>query len=144
MPAVTEVEPLIPSTKRLWTWRRLAAGWSPPIPGVARSWRTCRAIAAARERATASAGATKKTIANRAAARLDDLQESLKTWFDFYNGYDPIFTWWTENPYRKVDQDLKDYSKYLRENLAGVTAGSNTILGDPVGRMRSSRILSTT
>lgn len=131
-----EVEPLIPFYKTIVdleeSRRRMVPADPPAI--AQRLADLSKAIAAAREKATASAGAAKKTIANRAAARLDDLQESLKTWFNFYNGYDPIFTWWTENPYRKVDQDLKDYSKYLRENLAGVTAGSNTILGDPVGR----------
>jgi hypothetical protein len=91
-----------------------------------------KAIDAAR--AGASAVGAKNTVANRAAARLDDLRMALKDWYGFYNGYDPVFTWWAENPYRKVNQQLDEYARYLRETLAGMSAGSNTILGDPVGR----------
>ena len=31
-------------------------------------------------------------------------------WFNFYNGYDPLFTWWMGVPYAKVDEALKDYA----------------------------------
>lgn len=129
-----EVEPLIPFFKtivELEESRRRMLPVDPPAAGQKLA-DLSKAIDAAR--AGASAARAKNTVANRAAARLDDLRNSLKDWYGFYNGYDPVFTWWSENPYRKVDQQLEDYAKYLRESLAGLSTGSNTILGDPAGR----------
>src|SRR5260370_327969 len=45
------------------------------------------------------ASEVKKTVANRAAANVDSLRGALKTWFSFYDGYDPVFTWWDAQPY---------------------------------------------
>ena len=39
-------------------------------------------------------------------------------WFNFYNGYDPLFTWWMGVPYTKVDEALKGYATQLREKVA--------------------------
>ena len=64
----------------------------------------------------------KKTVANRAATALSDLRTTLRNWFTFYNGYDPLFTWWAEAPYRQVDQTLQSYITFLRERIVGVRA----------------------
>ncbi len=77
----------------------------------------------------------KKTVANRSSGIIRDLRESLKEWFNFYNGYDPAFSWWVGEPYKSVDSALKDYSTFLREKVAGVRVDDeNTIIGDPIGR----------
>ena len=39
-------------------------------------------------------------------------------WFNFYNGYDPLFTWWMGVPYTKVDEALKGYAALLRDKVA--------------------------
>jgi hypothetical protein len=85
----------------------------------------------------------------RAADDLDQLRDQLKTWFQFYNGYDPSFTWWNAQPYKLTDDAMKDYAAFLREKVAGVPHddktgdpgdGSSsqgwktTIVGTPVGR----------
>ena len=62
----------------------------------------------------------KKTVANRAAATVDLLRNRLQTWFTFYNGYDPIFTWWVEAPYTTVDKSLQNYASFLRERIVGL------------------------
>jgi uncharacterized protein (DUF885 family) len=77
----------------------------------------------------------KKTVANRAAANVDSLRAALKTWFSFYDGYDPVFTWWDAQPYTEADQALRDYSAFLREKLVGIKPGDKeAIVGDPIGR----------
>jgi uncharacterized protein (DUF885 family) len=92
-----------------------------------------KAIEAARK--SANGVKVKQTVANRAAARLNGLRNNLKDWFGFYNGYDPMFTWWCEDPYKKADQALDAYAKFVRQQLAGLKAGDDeTIVGDPVGR----------
>jgi uncharacterized protein (DUF885 family) len=77
----------------------------------------------------------KKTVANRAAVILNSLRGSLKNWFGFHNGYDPVFTWWVGEPYKAVDLALGNYSAFLREKVVGVRSGDETaIIGDPIGR----------
>ncbi len=74
----------------------------------------------------------KKSLALRTARTVDSLKEILKRWFEFYNGYDPLFTWWVEKPYRELNTSLENYSVFLRDKIAGLRKGE--IAGDPVGR----------
>jgi uncharacterized protein (DUF885 family) len=77
----------------------------------------------------------KKTIANRAVAAIVNLRNTLKTWYGFYNGYDPMFTWWVSEPYKSVDQSLEKYAVFLREKVLLIKPGDTTeIVGDPIGR----------
>jgi uncharacterized protein (DUF885 family) len=62
----------------------------------------------------------KRTVANRAATTVNSLRNTLRTWFGYYNGYDPLFTWWVEEPYKAVDQSLGAYSAVLSERMAGL------------------------
>ena len=45
----------------------------------------------------------KKTLANRGVNALTNLRTILRNWYTFYNGYDPMFTWWNEEPYKALD-----------------------------------------
>jgi len=76
-----------------------------------------------------------KTAAFRAARTVDRLRDTLKSWFEFYNGYDPLFTWWVTQPYQKAAAAMEKYAGLIREKLAGVKPGDrDTIVGDAVGR----------
>jgi uncharacterized protein (DUF885 family) len=76
-----------------------------------------------------------RVVANRAAAATAQLSENLQKWFEQYNGYDPVFTWWVPQPYKAAQDALKSYSAFLKEKLAGLPPGdTTTIIGDPVGR----------
>jgi uncharacterized protein (DUF885 family) len=87
------------------------------------------------EPAKGAALEVKKTTAYRAARTVDQLREILKSWFEFYNGYDPAFTWWVTQPYQKTAAALEKYAGLIREKLAGIKPGDrDTIIGDPVGR----------
>ncbi|MDE3197446.1 MAG: DUF885 family protein [Acidobacteriota bacterium] len=63
---------------------------------------------------------THRIVGNRAAAEAAALRNALRTWFTFYDGYDPMFTWWAEEAYRTVDASLANYANYLRERVAGL------------------------
>ena len=77
----------------------------------------------------------KKTVASRAAIATEGLRSMLKRWFAFYNGYDPVFTWWVDAPYKALDKTLKDYETFLREKVVGAKPGDNSVIvGDPIGR----------
>ena len=76
-----------------------------------------------------------KVVANRAVIALRNLDEALKHWFDFYNGYDPAFTWWMGVPYKHAQEALTGYSGFLKEKVIGIGANDRTtIIGNPVGR----------
>jgi uncharacterized protein (DUF885 family) len=64
----------------------------------------------------------KKTVAFRAANALNNVRGTLRNWYTFYNGYDPVFTWWNEEPYRALDQALTTYSSFLTERIVGIRA----------------------
>jgi len=101
----------------------------------------------------------RRVIARRAADEIASLRNTLRSWFTFYDGYDPVFTWWAEEAYRSADSALQDYRAFLREKVVGLppetaaaTAGSGgrggnraaiaaaragdsaDIIGDPIGR----------
>jgi len=85
--------------------------------------------------AKADAIKVKKTVANRSVAAINSLRTTLRNWFGFYNGYDPMFTWWVGEPYKSVDQALDKYAVFLREKVLGLKPGDTTeIIGDPIGR----------
>jgi uncharacterized protein (DUF885 family) len=69
----------------------------------------------------------KKTVANRAVAAINGLRNNLRNWYTFYNGYDPLFTWWNEEPYRSLDQAMTNYAQFLTERVVGIrTEGAST------------------
>lgn len=50
---------------------------------------------------------------NRAALRLVQLRGVLRTWFNFYDLYDPKFHWWVEGEYKKADEALDGLAQAL-------------------------------
>lgn len=78
---------------------------------------------------------TTKIVAFRATGMVNDLKRTTGDWFKYYDGYDPLFSWWVAEPYRKLDKALGDYGKFLREKVVGVKEGEDEpIIGDPIGR----------
>src|SRR5262245_53112502 len=65
-------------------------------------------------------GKVKRTVANRASVTVNSLRSALRTWFGYYNGYDPLFSWWVDEPYKAVDQSLVAYGAFLGERVAGL------------------------
>jgi len=82
-------------------------------------------------------GKLKRSVANRAAMTLGSLRNTLRTWFGYYNGYDPLFTWWADEPYKAVDASLGNYATFLTERGAGLRSGGAaagpTMAGGPGG-----------
>ncbi len=79
--------------------------------------------------------AIKKTDAIRASRRVEGLRSTLRHWAEFYDGYDPLFSWWTKAPNKLADQALERYAKAVGSKLGGLREGDrDTIVGDPIGR----------
>jgi hypothetical protein len=76
-----------------------------------------------------------KTVAYRASRAIADLRRTFEQWFNYYNGYDPMFSWWVAKPYEVTAEKLKAYEDYLREKIVGFKKGEeDPIVGDPIGR----------
>jgi uncharacterized protein (DUF885 family) len=89
-------------------------------------------------RSESAAGATgpaaaEKVLVDRAARQVDSLRRTLRNWHDFYDGYDPQFTWWMKQTYPKVDKELEDYAAALRKRVSG-EGDEDPVVGDPIGR----------
>jgi uncharacterized protein (DUF885 family) len=65
------------------------------------------------------------------------LKGRLKGVYEFYNGYDPMFTWWVPVPYKALDNALAKYSTLvISKGKINTTQKSDSsgIKGVPIGR----------
>jgi len=83
-------------------------------------------IAAARS--SASSSKANPAILNRAAVRLSQLRTALRTWFNFYDLYDPKFSWWVDGEYKKADAALDAHAQFLH-TASGVPGPLDTGTG---------------
>jgi uncharacterized protein (DUF885 family) len=85
-----------------------------------------------------------RALAFRAESIIKGQVSALKSVFDFYNGYDPQFSWWVSKPYSKVDSALTHYSSMIKNKIDLNTLpkddGSN-IIGIQIGRDELIRLL---
>jgi len=68
------------------------------------------------------------------ATAVEQLRAITTEWFNFYNGYDPLFTWWMGMPYAKVDEAMKNYSALLKDKVAAdnLTVAATPAKVDPI------------
>ena len=77
---------------------------------------------------------TARFVGFRTVGFVESLRTTLGQWYRYYSGYDPLFTWWTEDPYKRTDDALAAYAKVLRERVVGIREGdTDPIIGDPIG-----------
>ena len=91
-------------------------------------------VETALKRETENATRPKKTIAFRAVGALSNLRTNLRNWYTFYSGYDPVFTWWNEEPYKALDQSLTNYATFLSERVVGLRSESSSVGSAPATR----------
>jgi uncharacterized protein (DUF885 family) len=75
----------------------------------------------------------KKTVAFRGVNAINALRGNLRNWYTFYNGYDPVFTWWNEQPYKELDDALNSYGTFINERLVGVRTATPAGTQGPQG-----------
>jgi uncharacterized protein (DUF885 family) len=76
-------------------------------------------------------------LALRGEEALLGLKARLKSTYDFYSGYDPLFSWWVPRPYAVLDSTLLAYSKLMRSKGKLTTTqkeDKSGIKGKPIGR----------
>lgn len=62
-------------------------------------------------------------VASRAASVVDAIRVVMTDWNAFYDGYDPLFSWWAREPYGRLDTALIAYRDAVRRHLAGIRPG---------------------
>lgn len=70
-----------------------------------------------------------RTVGNRAAEQLDAVRGLVGQWFRFYDGYDPMFSWWVTNPYQKLDESMTRYAQTIRQRVVGIPATQTAAAG---------------
>jgi uncharacterized protein (DUF885 family) len=75
------------------------------------------------------------STALRAEELMRELRRALLDWFEFYDGYDPLVSWWCAKPNERAAKALDDYARLIRERVIGAKGGGDEpIVGDPIGR----------
>jgi dipeptidyl aminopeptidase/acylaminoacyl peptidase/uncharacterized protein (DUF885 family) len=116
-------------------WSKVAGDLIRLTKEIADVRRALERNAPGRDQAKGSALA-KNRASNRALSAVEGLRNTLRTWFAFYDGYDPLFTWWMQEPYKEADQSLQSYSAFLRQRFGASASGSGADLGPGGGRRR--------
>ena len=89
----------------------------------------------AAEKASGKPSGWDPTVAYRAARAVTSLSRTLSEWHEFYDSYDPLFSWWMKEPFAAVMEKLDAYAGYIRKELAGIQEEeSDPVIGDPIGR----------
>ncbi|WP_205502941.1 DUF885 family protein [Rufibacter psychrotolerans] len=67
-----------------------------------------------------------------------DLKDALKSVYTFYYDYEPSFSWWTKEPYKKVDTLLTQYAALAEKKgkvpAKGQKIDQSGIVGNPIGK----------
>lgn len=108
----------------------------PDSKALAASWdAVAKAVAAQHKALASSAKYTSWQQADLAAQAVESLNRVVKEAYDFYYDYDPAFTWWMPEPWKKLDASMKAYAKALREHYTNsVKDDGSGIIGKPIGR----------
>lgn len=73
--------------------------------------------------------------AGRAVTLLQGVKKALRRWFEFYEGYDPLFSWWCAEPFATAVKRLDHFMAFLRVDRIKVAADDDrAIVGNPAGR----------
>ncbi len=73
----------------------------------------------------------------RAEEILKGHRTALKSFYDFYYGYDPQFTWWMAKPYQRLDSVLNVYTNEIKNKVDKAKQPKDDgsgIIGNPIGR----------
>jgi uncharacterized protein (DUF885 family) len=76
-------------------------------------------------------------LIRRAQGVVRGLQAALKSVHEFYMSYDPAYTWWIPEPYRKLDSSLAAYLKVWQQKektAPGSKDDGSGIVGYPIGK----------
>ncbi len=71
-------------------------------------------------------------VAERAARHIEALLRMLDGWYEYSDGYDPLFSWWVPQPYERLTAALERHAEAIRARHVGGATGA-IVSGDPIG-----------
>lgn len=83
-------------------------------------------------------------LGKRAEGTVSGLRDALKSVYEFYNGYDPLFTWWMPPSYHQTDSLLDAYAATIKSKEKSIMPqkkDSSGIAGNPIGNAELRRRL---
>ncbi|HMN91527.1 MAG TPA: DUF885 family protein [Saprospiraceae bacterium] len=75
---------------------------------------------------------------------LQGIKKTTEKYYNFYYGYDPLFSWWVQKPYEKLITDLDSYAKWLNthaDTTGQMPTDKSGIVGTPIGKSNIIRSL---
>ncbi|MDA0874104.1 MAG: DUF885 family protein, partial [Bacteroidetes bacterium] len=134
--SVIAMRPLIPFIRRL---EQLQEARRDRLPVDARATadqlndtaKEIEFLSAAFKRGDRPAGVSTVT-AIRAADYVRTVSRTLGGWFEYFNGYDPLFTWWVPQPYARLQEDLKAHATAIEQVWVG-DLENGPVVGNPIG-----------
>ena len=63
-----------------------------------------------------------------------NLKRTLLSINDFYNGYEPMYTWWVPKTFQALDEALTSYAATIKSKISQEPADKSGIVGQPVGK----------
>jgi hypothetical protein len=78
-----------------------------------------------------------RTLTSRAEGIIKGQRDALKSIYDFYNGYNPEFSWWVTQPYQLLDSLFINYSNLIKPYVDPLTLPKDDgsgIIGNQIGR----------
>lgn len=68
----------------------------------------------------------------RASGYLRTMKRVLDGWFGYFNGYDPLFTWWVPEPYQRLTSALTVHATAIEKAYIG-DLENGPVVGNPIG-----------
>lgn len=81
--------------------------------------------------------ALERPLATIAESAVRSIEARLKSTYEFYNGYDPLFSWWVPKPYQALDSTLLVYANQIKgkaKPIQNQKDDASGIKGIPIGR----------
>lgn len=140
-----EMEPLLAFRRAIqdleWSRRRLeefdGAAAAEKLITVAELVKKAKEAVEAGRKPDAAADALKVSpvLALRVSRTTDRILGAFRDWCEYNEGFKPEFSWWMKEIKPQVETALGDYSKYMREEVAGIKGKpDDPLIGDPIGR----------
>lgn len=85
-----------------------------------------------------------REVASRAENAINGQKDALQSVFEFYNDYDPQFSWWVKKPYQRLDSTLTRFAAALKVKVDDASLPKDDgsgIIGNPIGREELLRLL---
>ena len=84
-------------------------------------------------------------LADRAKRTVLNQIDGLESIYEFYNGYDPQFSWWVTEPYNNLHREMSAYAQVFEQKIdpkSQIEDDGSGILGVPIGAAAIQELLS--